>query len=301
MAKQESLILLRGRIENLSFYKTRHDGYLVRKKSTLSAERVRSDPAFKRTRENASEFARAGRAGKLLRRAFKPMLDDLADKRVTSRLTGAMVKVIKRDTINPRGQRTLIDGDATLLEEFQFNRNASLGSSFNPPFSASIDRLTGNMVVDVPAFSPDHRISAPNGATHFRLRAAGAALNFEGNTYEVATTESADLPLSNDLQEALQLRLTVTPASAHPLFLVLGIEFFDVIKNGDRSFLQDGSYNAMAIVKIDTDASDDQLTGETLVAEKEDAPVALTAVPESVEEEVYARAATSWSYAVTPF
>lgn len=327
MAKQESLILLRGRIGNLSFYKTPHDGYLVRKKSTLNAERIKSDPAFKTTRENASEFGRAARAGKLLRRAFEPKLYNLADTRVTRRLAGAMVNVIKKDTTHLRGQRTVIDGDATLLKGFQFNRKTSLEKTFRPQFTASIDRLTGKMVVDVPAFSPDHMISAPDGATHFRLRAAGAALDFEGNSYEVATAESADLSLSNDLQEALQLSLTVTPASAHPLFLVLGIEFVEVIKSGDRSLVQDGGYNAMAILKVDTDINDEHLTDETPESETEEAPLVLADVHEDaedeveheVEEEVYAFSddavnrfepalsvsdaptAMSWSYGVTPF
>jgi hypothetical protein len=87
-----------------------------------------------------------------------------------------MVKAIKGDAANPRGQRNVVDGEAAVLEGFEFNRNAKLESAFAPDFTASIDRLTGNMVVNVPAFSPDAPISAPDGATHFRLKAGGAPL-----------------------------------------------------------------------------------------------------------------------------
>ena len=66
MARQKGLIKLKGTMGDITFYRTA-DGYMAREKGGISAERMRTDPAFQRTRENMAEFGRAGKAGKVLR------------------------------------------------------------------------------------------------------------------------------------------------------------------------------------------------------------------------------------------
>jgi hypothetical protein len=249
MGRQDSLIQLTGGIGNLSFYKT-EDGYLARKRSGVSAKRMQSDPRFQRTRENAAEFTRAGQATKLLRTAFVPMLKFAADRRLTSRLTSAMMKAIVADTVSVRGQRNAVDGHVQLLQGIEFNLNAQLSSTLRAQYTATIDRATGALVVDVAAFVPADMISAAEGATHFRLRAGGSAIDFAGNTTATVTSETAALPISQHVQEPLQLTQVVTPGSVHPLFLVFGIEFLQLV-NGVQYPLKSGAHNAMAIVKVD--------------------------------------------------
>jgi hypothetical protein len=71
MARQKGIIKLKGTIGDITFYKTQ-DGHLAREKGGIDASRIASDPAFQRTRENGSEFGRAGKAGKILRTALRP-------------------------------------------------------------------------------------------------------------------------------------------------------------------------------------------------------------------------------------
>ena len=66
MAKQKGIIKLEGTIGDITFYKSQ-DGYLAREKGGIDANRIASDPAFQRTRENGSEFGAAGKAGKMLK------------------------------------------------------------------------------------------------------------------------------------------------------------------------------------------------------------------------------------------
>jgi hypothetical protein len=75
----------------------------------------------------------------------------------------------------------------------------------------------------------------------------------------VVDAESADLSLSDMVQEPVQLSLTITPASAHSLFLIFGIEFFQLGKNGKSYSLENGAFNAMAIVKVDGNVRKDSL------------------------------------------
>ena len=87
MARQRSIIKLDGTIGGITFYKSK-DGYLAREKGGIPAERIRTDPAFQRTRENGAEFGRAGKAGKVLRNSIRQLLQNVNDSRMVSRLTG---------------------------------------------------------------------------------------------------------------------------------------------------------------------------------------------------------------------
>lgn len=62
MAKQKGAHRLTGTIGELTYYKSKN-GYIVRETSPLSAQRLATDPAFARTRENNAEFGRAGKSG----------------------------------------------------------------------------------------------------------------------------------------------------------------------------------------------------------------------------------------------
>ena len=249
MAKQKGIIKLKGTLGDISFYKTQ-DGYLAREKGGIEADRIANDPAFARTRENGAEFGRAGKAGRMLRTAIRGLLQNIADNRMVGRLTQEMVKVIQADITNPRGLRNVIDGEAELLEDFEFNRNGGLRTTLYAPFTAVIDRVAGTLTVDIPVFVPLNMIAAPNGSTHFKIISAGAEIDFENETFVVDTQQTVEMPWTIAPTAIISLVNTVTAASTHPLFLALGIEFYQEV-NGNMYPLRNGAYNALALVKID--------------------------------------------------
>ncbi len=55
MARQTGLIRFTGTIGNFTFYKMR-EAFFARRKSTLSGKRVKKDPVFQRTMQNANSF-----------------------------------------------------------------------------------------------------------------------------------------------------------------------------------------------------------------------------------------------------
>ena len=154
MGRQDGLIQLKGAVANMSFYKNKIDGYLARKKGGVTKERIETDPKYDLTRKNMAEFARAGLASKIFRKVFRSLLSATADKRMTGRLTRQMVKVIREDAVNLRGERNVIDGEATLLEGFQFNVNRTFDEAVLVDITTSIDRATGAMTIDIPAIIP---------------------------------------------------------------------------------------------------------------------------------------------------
>lgn len=248
MAKQKGIIKLEGTIGDITFYKSQ-DGYLAREKGGIDANRIASDPAFQRTRENGNEFGAAGKAGKMLRVALRALLQNTADNRMVSRLTQEMVKVVQADAINARGQRNVIDGEAELLEGFEFNKNGKLGTALYAPFAAVINRVTGLLNVDIPSYVPVNMIAAPGGTTHYKIISAGAEIDFENETFVIDNNNSAILPWDSLATTALNLSNAVTANSTHPLFMALGIEFYQEI-NGVKYTLKNGAFNALALVKV---------------------------------------------------
>lgn len=248
MAKQKGIIKLEGTMGSVTFYKSKA-GYLAREKGGVDGARIASDPAFQRTRENGSEFGRAGRAGKLLRSALRMMLQNTGDSYMVGRLTREFVKVIRADATSPRGQRNVIDGEAELLQGFDFNINGRLQRTLFAPYTAVIDRVTGAMNVDVPSFIPVNMIAAPTGATHFKLICTGAEIDFETDEIVSEVASSAELPIDSAATAVLNLVTHVTDNSTKPLFLALGIEFYQEV-NGTPYALRNGAFNAISLVRV---------------------------------------------------
>ena len=248
MARQKGIIKLKGTIGDITFYKTQ-DGHLAREKGGIDASRIANDPAFQRTRENGSEFGRAGKAGKLMRTAFRGALLKAADGRMVSRLTQRMIKVIQADSTSDRGMRNVIDGEAELLFGFEFNIRGKLGTSLFAPYVAEIDRVAGEIKVDLPAFIPTNMIAAPTGTTHFKIISAGAEIDFEAETFVVANSETAILPWTTAPTVAISQVNAVTAASTKPLFLVLGVEFYQEI-NAQMYPLKNGAFTPLAVVQV---------------------------------------------------
>jgi len=248
MALQDGILKIKGLLDNISFYKTA-DGYLVRRKSGVSGDRIKNDPAFQRTRENLAEFGRAGKASKHLRAALRPVVRLVADRRMISRLTKEFMRVVKSDPSSSRGQRSAAKGNIALLQGFEFNAASPLSAAFHAPFASSIDRAGGTISVSIPSFVPANMISAPAGATHFRLMSSGAEVDFDAGTFTSNVVTTDLLPINLAPTEAFNLETLIPPGSTHALFLVLGIDFYQEVNN-EFSRLSNGAFNGLSLVTV---------------------------------------------------
>ncbi len=250
MARQTGIIKLKGTLDDISFYKS-SDGHLARTKGGVDANRIANDPAFQRTRENGSEFGRAGKAGKLIRNSIRVLLQNAKDRRVVSRLTKDLVAVTKTDTVNPRGERTVQDGDLSGLLNFEFNFNGKLASTLFAPFVAAFDRVSGNADVTLAAFSPTVRIAAPTGTTHFNIVMGAAEVDFANESFVFETASSGILPYTAADTAPIALNAALTANSVLPIIEVVGIEFYQEV-NGEMYPLKNGAYNPLSIALVDT-------------------------------------------------
>lgn len=248
MARQKGIIKLKGTMGDITFYRT-SDGYMAREKGGISAERMRTDPAFQRTRENMAEFGRAGKAGKVLRGSLQKLVATASDRRMVSRLTKEMVTVIQMDAVNPRGQRNVIDGEAELLTGFDFNISGKLSTTLLVPYESSLVRATGEATVSIPAYDPQISIAGPAGSTHYQIVSGAASVDFEKERFKSSTTNTDILPIDGVTTVPMELENVIPINSTHPLFMVLGISFYQEV-NGTYYPLKNGSFNALQIIEV---------------------------------------------------
>lgn len=250
MARQSGVLRHKGTMGGITFYKTSADGYLAREKGGVDKNRIKNDPAFQRTRENGSEFGRAGKNGKLLRNAVRVLLQNAKDNRVTGRLTKDVLAVIKTDATNVRGERVITEGDMQLLNGFEFNVNGKLGSSLFVPITTAVDRVSGEVTTDLAEFIANVRINAPTGTTHYRINSGAAEVDFENESFVFDMEQTAIEPFDEASVSAQTLTSTLTANSTLPIVGVVGVEFYQEV-NGQMYPLKNGAFNALAITVID--------------------------------------------------
>lgn len=248
MAKLKSLIKIEGTLDDLTFYKGK-DGYLVRTKGGVSANRIKNDPAFARTRENGSEFGHCATSGKILRRSIINLLADAKDNRVTSRLTQTMSVLKNADITSVRGQRKVAIGLATAqgraaLKGFDFNSNAQLSSVLLSDFN--LDPATGEIVIT--DLTTGYDLAIPGGATHVSFKSGFLNLDFSTEEKDLQVSPILNLPINGTTTT-----VTLTPASVpsgigNQLFF-LKVSFFQDV-NSVQYPLNNGTFNALQLIDV---------------------------------------------------
>lgn len=243
MAQQKGNMKLQGTIGDITFYKS-NDAYLAHEKGDVVKEPILNDPAVQHTPENISEFGRSGAAGKLFRDAFRITAARAKDNRLTGRLTRSMILVLQQDTESERGRQSVDAADLSIIEGFDFNNRARLHEILYIGYTVTIDRTTRTLSVSIPDFSPVDSLIPPTGATHYNLFSADAGINFVEDTFIFSTDNSGALDLTKKEQESFFLVNNLKDVESFPLFLVLGIEFFQRV-NGQYYSLHNGLFNAL--------------------------------------------------------
>ena len=218
--------------------------------SGVSADRIKNDPAFERTRENNAEFSRAGKAAKLLRTIFRDVTINAKDIITQARLVKVTSRVLMADPISERGKRTVNNGDLQQLQNFHFNERAGISDSLFVKHTVSFNRVSGEVTVNIPAFVPRNMVQQARGTTHFRIVAAAATINFDTEQYEYAMQATPELLNNMDPTQAVTLTLALPANSKDIVVAALGIEYYQRVNS--RSYaLKSGEHNATSIILVD--------------------------------------------------
>ena len=249
MGYQTGPVRIRGKVGNLIFSKTAN-GDEVKTESSLNAERLRTDPRFKRTRENWNEFRRAAKAGKLIRHTFATQSKPIADSMGHGRLLKHTMRIVKSDYSNERGNRQLINGDFNNLLGYEFNVHQNLESTFKAQFEILLDRTAGTAKIIIPKLLPENDLTQMPGATHFKLFAAAVEFDWEKEKAIPDFTESTQIGLNDPAVNPQTLSLILPQASTKTIVVTMGVRFYQEV-NGKFYQLSNTSVNAMAIIAAD--------------------------------------------------
>ena len=144
----------------------------------------------------------------------------------------------------------VIDAEIELLNGFEFNDKAILSTIAFMGFTPSIMRALGTHAIAVDAFNAARDVSAPTGTTHLKLVGSASSIDFEAKDSDGVTVTSALIPYANDVVAAQTLALPLPAASAHPIVVVFGVEFYQEV-NGKQYLLGNGAYTTAKIVAVD--------------------------------------------------
>lgn len=249
MGHQKGIIKLKGRVGDLAFYKTRNLGFQARSKDGIEGERILKDASYSRTRENMSEFARAMKAGKFFRSVFRSITVNTSDSGMSNRLGKLMTNVVKNDLVNDRGERVVTPAALELLAPFEFNEKAPVSSTLHLPYHGDIIRATGKLFVHIDTFVPRDSISAPTGTTHFKFTAAAAMIDFDQEVSEFMVNMGEMIAYDRSVIQYQAMECMLTPALAQPLFLLIGISFYQEV-NGKYYPLSNGANNGLCLINV---------------------------------------------------
>ena len=249
MAVQKGHIKYIGTLGEVKHFKMKGlPGFYAGMKGGPTGEQVLTDDAFVRTRENMNEFGGCALAGKSVRVGLAQLMKQMSDPQLTGRLTAIMKKINLEDQSEARGYRAiLITAQQQYLAGLAFNRNVSFDCIFYAPFNlvSAADRTGATLTVT--AFNPINYISAPAGATHFRLINAVSvisdyAYNDQSHVYEAVDNiinELSDVDYSDylSLSEVTTADTIITSALAGKptmskdvsVLNCIGIEFYQQV------------------------------------------------------------------------
>jgi len=248
MAKLTGIIKLKGTLDDLTFYKTQ-DGNLVKTKSSISKERIATDPAFIRTRENGAEFGSAATAGKLFRAAVQSLMAT-KDPKLTSKVTKLMMELRMYDTTSVRGERNIFTAIGTVgaqdaLKGFNFNSKAILSAILHRDYT--VDMVLGK--ISFVNIIPITDVVFPKGATSVSLRAAWAKINFETNSFDIGMSDPLNLLKNSGEFGAFSLPILPIPTTKGISVFLLSVDFYQDI-NGVSYTLNNGAFNALEVVGV---------------------------------------------------
>jgi len=95
-------------------------------------------------------------------------------------------------------------------------------------------------------------VQVPKCATHLKLISGGAVIDFDYGTFEQVFSHSEEIKIENVQVASIELLNQLKGNGNSPLFLVFGIEFYQLV-NGVSYSMEGENCNALRIGKCDKD------------------------------------------------
>lgn len=245
MAKVTGDGKLPKRIDDYSIYPL-HGEMIVRRKSGFTPEKVKNEPKYALTRQNATEFGRVSSLCKKIRLALAGVLPKKDGLAVCNLLVRQMMQLIVLDGGSARGERQLWNAFSTteakeLMAGYAFNPNGVLHKGIREHFcmdDAGNATFSGSRIAAELSFS--------DASDHIGIRLHHLDFDFiEGAS---VLCSSGWLFLSEDSSAdhfLLECRFPEKPAGT--VFSIIEIEFYNAVDGGFVPLADDGGKVACVI------------------------------------------------------
>ena len=160
-----------------------------------------------------------------------------------------MFKVKNADNTSSRGQRKVSIGleqaeGKEVLNGFDFNKNAPLDVVLVHEYN--LDSITKQ--ISITGFVPNTGLTIPQGATHTKISAINAIVDFETGDKSIAISNKETLLITNSSSDITLSFTNPTTGNGIELFL-LKVEFLQEL-NSVLYPLKNGTYNALKLIKV---------------------------------------------------
>ena len=151
MARVKGPLTIVGNLKGISLYTVKgSDTVFVRTKGGPKKNRIKTGKEFEKLRQHQGEWPGAIMFSKCVRYCIFDLLK-LGDYNVTPVLNGMGKRLMKLDTVNPIGQRSVMISKAKdELAGFDLNRNFPFSSVLRTSLTVTIDKSVPELRVQIP-------------------------------------------------------------------------------------------------------------------------------------------------------
>lgn len=220
-------------------------GYFHARKIGLTAERVRIDPRFHKTRLLAKEFAELAAYVKLIRAA----LSTVTVIKNNARLHGLLNRALQYDETHCCGSRKLVNGNLEILKGFNLNPKTALEDACKIEWDIVYHPHTRQTTVHIPSFVPEYYISPPEGIHYCRIYVIAANIDIERSSYTTESRKTSLIPLKKIHFPATRLTIPHTVNSGFLGIIALGITWYKSEKESNKLIVS-AIPGPMQIIKV---------------------------------------------------
>ena len=226
MARVIGDIKIKGTLDDLVFYETQTGENLVRMKSRafLTSKEFHSNPIYQPIIDQGKEFGFAAKLSKTFRSLVHNFNEKAKDQSYAGRAIKLLLEIIKEDTLNIAGQRTLAEAMkdyevACYLEGFEGNKLRPLSKVLLLPWHWN----AAASQVELVGFNPLEHIDWPAAASQVTLCVGRTKWDFESPDF---VTDYSEMVTFEKLSSVADLNLhVVEPSGAGHSLLYFYIGF----------------------------------------------------------------------------
>lgn len=245
-AKQFGTHRLTGTVGDVTYAHTKK-GFLAREKTKVNMAERKTAKNFQAWRDHTAEFQVMIKEAKIFRSAFTDLNWNVKNKGIVQQTMKLMNQIRKTDMVSPRGQRRASKGDLSLLSNFDFTGNGTIDTALSGGYTASFDRVTGEVQVVLDEMIAGQRLSAPPNSTHYMVSLAAVAINFETESISKVLVSSAKILINQDLVPATTLTAPLPPNSTDPVFIALKLEYFIEVNGNTHPVMSNAAISSTVI------------------------------------------------------